>query len=193
MNEKSFKTQLTEWRMKSRDAIVPSSALVLLYGQKEKTKIIQVQHEEALYSCVKGLEDPSDDLYNKLTQELKYTDLQVLEYIQEVYEDYLKDIRKSIKKLQSTWSKSYSQDRANLIINILGYDSIVAICDLVNDRLVPIELILQSVFQVHSEYGDHRRKKDKSEVYIDPRVLKAYNDHKENSSRTVIHTKNPAT
>ncbi len=193
MDEISFKTLLSEWRMKSRDVIIPTSGLVLLYGQKHKVKIIPTRHEDLIYTCVKRLEDPSDELYNKLTQKLGYDNLQVLKYIQDIYESYLIDIRKSIRKLQSEWSRSFCQGRANKIIGILGYDNILPICDLVNDRLVPIELVLKVTFNIDSKYGDHRRKKDKSEVYIDPRVQKFINDRKEFNSRTVIHPRKSQT
>lgn len=178
MNEKSFRQQLNSYRMKVRDVIVPTSAEILLYGHKEKVKIIHEDHEELIYACVKKLENPSDELYEKLTQTLGYSDLQVLEYLQNIYEGYLKDIRKAIINIQKDWSKNFCQYRATKIIEELKYNDIVPICDLVNDRLVPIELILKNVFNVDSNYGDHRRKKDKSEVYIDPRVLKYVKDKK---------------
>jgi len=197
MNEESFKQQLISCHMKVRDAIVPTSAQILLYGHTEKIRIVHPTHEELIYACIKSLEDPSDELYQKLTQTLGYTDLQVLEYLQNIYEAYLKDIRKAIIGVQKDWSKNFCQYRANQVIEKLRYTDIVPICDLVNERLVPIELILKVVFDIDSQYGDHRRKKDKTEVYIDPRVLKYITDKKtrdtEYASRTVIHQKTPAT
>jgi len=188
MDEILFLKQMREWNMKPRDATVPTSAAIILYGQLEKTKVIRKEHEHLIYACVKDLE-VSDTLYKKLTQEMKYDDVQVLKFVQDTYEQYLKDIRKRILSLQKLWSKNWCQFRATQVIHILKYEDLLPICDLAHDRLVPIELVLKVVFDIKSEYGDHRRKKSKAEVTIDPRVLKVYNEQKEFNSRTIVHKK----
>jgi len=188
MNEFEFKKQLFDWRISEKATIIPTTAEILLYGQHNKTRIISKEHQHLIYECIKPLEIP-DDLYKRLSEEMKLTDPQILKFVQKTYEQKLRDIRKSILKIQRDWSKNWCQYRAKKVIKILEYDDVYAICDLANHRIVPIELILKMVFNVLSKYGQHRRIKSKEEVYMDPRVLKTWNEMKEYASRTIIYPK----
>ncbi len=188
MNEIEFKQQLFKWQIREKAFIIPTSAEILLYGHHDKTKIISKEHQYLIYECIKPLEIP-DDLYKRLAEEMKLTDPQILKFVQKTYEQKLKDIRKSILKIQRDWSRNFLHYRARKIIKHLEYDDIYALCDLANYRIVPIELILKMVFNVKSNYGDYRRKKDKEEVHVDPRTLKIWLDRKEYASRTIIHSK----
>ena len=189
MNEIDFKAQLAKWQIRVRDAIVPTTTSIVLFGHKAKTKIITKEHEHLVYSCLRPLESPTDEVYKDLTERLKYNDAEVLKFIQEPYEQYLKSVKRQITVLQKEWSRNYCQFRAMQVMNVLEYDNIIAICDMSDNRLVPIELVLKTVFGISSEYGEHRRVKDKTEVYIDPRVLARYNAIKEDRSRTTVHGK----
>ena len=186
MDENLFKQQLINWRMNVRDAIVPTSGRIKLYGQEQKTKIIQSKHEHLVYACIKHFEC-SDELYKKLTDTMHLNDNEVLAFLHKEYNQYLKDIRKRIIKLQRQWSKSFAQKRAKLVIQTLEYENVFHICDLTIERIVPIELILNLVFSTTSNYGDHRRIKEKNEIYMDPRVLHAYNELKRLRSTTIVH------
>ena len=186
MDEKTFKQQLIDWRLNVRDAIIPTSGGIRLYSQSKKTKIIPGKHEYLIYACVKPFQC-SDELYIKLKDTMHLNDDEVLAFLHAEYDQHLKDIRKQIIKLQRTWSKSFAQTRAKLVIQILEYDNVYHICDLAIERIVPIELILKSVFQVTSKYGDHRRVKEKNEIYMDPRVIKAYHELLRLRSTTIVH------
>jgi len=188
MNEIEFRKQLFDWKITERTTIIPTTAEIRLYGQKLKTKIILKEHQYLIYKCIEPLEIP-DDLYKRLSEEMKLTDFQILKFVQKTYQQKLMDIRKSILKIQRDWSRNWCRYRAKRIINDLKYDDIYAICDLANHRIVPIELILKIVFDVSSKYGEYRRIKDKEEVYMDSRVLATWNEMKEYASRTIIHPK----
>lgn len=178
MDEINFRQKLVDWRMTVRTAIVPTTACVRLYGQTDKTSIIPSKHEHLIYTCLKTLEI-SDELYKKLSNEMKLSDDKVLKFVHKTYEQYLKDIRRNIIKLQKQWSKNYAHFRAKQVITKLKYENIYHICDLSNERIVPIELILKVLFDITSTYGEHRRIKDKEEIYMDPRVLQLYNNRKD--------------
>ena len=186
MDEISFKSQLFKWRMNVRDAIIPTSGKIKLYGEGTKTKIISKDHEYLIYACVKPLKI-EDELYNKLSEQMKMNDTQILEFVHAEHDQYLKDIRKQIITIQRAWSRGFSQYRARQVIQILGYENIYHICDLAIQRIVPIEILLHQVFNISSTYGDHRRIKDKVEVYMDPRVLKTYTELKRLKSTTIVH------
>lgn len=183
MNELNFRQQLYDWKVIVRNAIIPTTVDIKLYGHVNKTRIIKPDHEHLIYSGIKPLEI-SDKLYQQLTTgESKLTDTEILKFIHKTYIEYLVDIRKRILKLQKDWSKNYAHFRAKKVITLLKYENIYHICDLVNNRIVPIELILKTIFNIDSKYGDHRRVKEKSEVFIDPRVLQMYNDRKDEDKR----------
>lgn len=188
MNELEFRQQLFGWNIRERTAIIPTSPEILLYGQTSKTKVISKEHQHLIYACVKPLEI-SDELYKNLSEQMKLSDIEVLKFVQKTYEQYLKDIRVEILSFQRLWSRNFVHYRATKVIKVLQYNDIYAICDLANQRILPIELILKTVFDVSSNYGDHRRKKSKEEIRIDPWVLQTWTDMKEYASRTIIHPK----
>lgn len=177
MNEFDFRQRLYGWSIDVTSALVPTSAEIRLYGQESKTKIIPEEHEHLIYDCIKPLEI-SDELYKKLSENMKMTDPQILRFVHKTYCQNLKDIRKSILKLQKEWSRNYAHFRAKQLMKNLEYEDVYHICDLDNQRIVPIELILKIIFDISSKYGDHRRIKNKSEIYVDPRVMQAYEDIK---------------
>ncbi len=186
MDELSFRKQLFDWNMNVRDTIIPTSGGFVLYGNVIKTKIVSKDQEYLIYACIKHLKI-SDDLYNKLSNQMKMDDIAILKFVQDEYDQYLKDIRRQIIMCQRRWSRSFAQARAYKIMEILDYENIYHICDLVYNRIIPIELILKSVFNVSSNYGDHRRTKEKSEIQIDSRVLKAYNEKMKLKASTIVH------
>lgn len=188
MDENEFIEKLSYWQIKERPAIIPTSGKVLLYGDHQTNKIVLPQHEYLIYACVDSMK-MSDELFKELTEKKKFTELQCLQYVQENYMLYLKSIKKKIVKIQKAWSKNFCHNRAKMIFNHLDYKDVYFVCDLVNDRLVPIELILRIVFDKSSKYGDHREFKKREDVYVDPRVLKVYKELQEYNSRTTIHPK----
>jgi len=154
----------------------------MLYGQKSKTRIVKKEHEYLIYMNIKLMEI-SDGLYKQLTTgDTKLTDPQVLKFVQKNYIVYLRSTRREILLLQREWSRNFAHFRAKMIIKHLEYKDIYPICDLVNERIVPIELILKSVFSVSSKYGDHRRIKKHEEIFVDPRVLQLY-EHRKDADR----------
>jgi len=179
MNEFEFRQKLHEWQIDVKGAMLPTSAEVLLYGQRHKTRIISEIHEHAIYGNIKPLEI-TDELYHRLQDTMKLDDRQILKFIHKGYIQYLRDIRKKIVELQKSWSRNYCQFRAKQVIAALRYDDIYHICDLADQRIVPIELVLKLVFNVNSFYGEFRRVKDKSEIFVDPRVLQTFKYIKDN-------------
>ncbi len=182
MNERDFMQKLVEWNIGVKAQWVPTTAEITLYGQTGKTRIIPGIHEHLIYECIKELEI-SDELYNSLSEKMKLSDPQILNQVSKTYCQYLKDIRRQLVMLQKMWSRNFAHYRANQLITHLKYDDIWYICDLNNQRIVPIELVLQMIFKKSSSYGDHRRKKQHSEIEIDPRVMHTYNIRKENAQR----------
>ncbi len=179
MNENDFRNQLWSWNIAVKSSMVPTALEFLLYGQQLKSRIIKKDHEHLIYRNIKALEI-SDELYKKLSQgEMKLTDPQVLRFVQKTYIEYLKGTRREILQLQREWSRNFAHFRAKMIIKHLAYKDIYPLCDLVNERIVPIELILKAVFQVSSKYGDHRRIKKHEEIFIDQRVLQLYEHRKD--------------
>lgn len=169
--------QLLSWQMNLRDAIVPTSQTTKLYGQTTRIKIVTPEHEHVIYDNLDKM-TISDSLYKELKEAQKMTPNQILSYIQNIYEGYLKGVKKQLRKLQGEWSRSFAQRRASIIIRELGFEDIYQVCDLVNERRVPIELILKRLFNKKCNYGDHRKLKDKSEITVDFRVLQVVKDLK---------------
>lgn len=185
MDEFEFRKQLFDWNIVEKSTIIPTSAEILLFGQHIKKRVIPEKHQHLIYAHIKPLEI-SDELYKDLSEKMKLTDDKILIMVQKTYLQYLKNTRKRILSLQREWNRNYAQFRATKAIKILKYNDIYAICDLSNERIVPIELILKIVFNVSSNYGDHRRIKEKEEVFMDPRVLATWNYLKEHASRTTV-------
>ena len=185
MNEFEFRKQLFNWKIVEKNSMIPTSAEILLYGQHIKKKVISEKHQHLVYAHIKPLEI-SDELYKHLSETVKLTDDKILIMVQKTYLQYLKNTRKQILSLQREWNRNYAQFRANKVIRNLEYKDIYAICDLVHERIVPIELILKIVFDISSKYGDHRRIKEKEEIFMDPRVLETWNYIKEHASRTIV-------
>lgn len=177
MDELGFKHQLAKWLIRERVTIIPTSNEVRLYGQQHKTRIISKEHEHLIYASIKDLEI-NEDLYKQLSEQQHLTDHQCLVFVQKTYEEYLKGIRTSIRQLQSSWSRNFCQFRATQVITHLEYSDIYEICDLVDQRIVPIELVLKVIFDVNTKYGEHRRIKQHDEVHVDERVLRRFNDLK---------------
>jgi len=169
MDENEFMKLLTSYSMRIRDTIVPTRSFVTLYGESEMQPIIQGTNEEIFYSYVKPM-TISDEEYNQLIQTGK-NDADIIFKLQSEYEDYLKVLRRKILQFQSMWSKNFANGRARIIMHTLEWYNIYHICDLVNSRLVPIELILKECFGIQSYYGQFRTKKAKNEIYVDPRLL----------------------
>ncbi len=179
MDEIEFRNKMYSWNIAVKSTMVPTALEFLLYGQTSKTLIIKREHEHLIYQNIKPLEI-SDQLYKKLSQgEMKLTDPQVLKFVQKTYIEYLKGTRREILQLQREWSRNFAHFRAKMIMKHLEYKDIYPLCDLVNERIVPIELILKSVFSVSSNYGDHRRIKKHEEIFVDPRVLQLYEHRKD--------------
>ncbi len=187
MDQITFKQKLYDWQMNVRDTIIPTSATIKLYGQNHKTRVIPVKQEHLIYDNIRKLGQIEDSLYNRLSVEMKMSDAQILKFVQDDYDKYLKGIRKQIIMLQRNWNKFFAQKRAKQIMSVLKYENIYHVCDLSNERLIPIEIILKIVFSIESKYGDHRRIKEKSEVYMDTRVLHAYNEILRLRSTTIVH------
>lgn len=177
MDENDFKTRLIEWLINPKDSFIPTTPVIKLYGEPGKIKIIKHEHEHLIYENIKPME-MSDELYTKLKERMGMNDSDVLKFIQGTYKQYLKGIRKQISDMQKGWSKIWAHQRANIVMNKLNYTDVYQICDLCNDRRIPIEIILKVVFNKNSKYGDYRRIKQKSEIYVDPRILKAIADKK---------------
>ena len=189
MNENDFRTQMWKWNIAVKSSMVPTALEFLLYGQTSKSRIIKTEHEPLVYQHIKLLEI-SDELYKKLTTgEMKLTDPQVLKFVQKTYIEYLKGTRREILQLQREWSRNFAHFRAKIVIKHLDYENIYEICDLVNERIVPIELILKSVFQVSSRYGDHRRIKKHEEIFVDPRVIQLYEHRKDVNKKHAEYVK----
>ena len=170
MKESDFIEQITHYQLKVRDVIIPTTSSILLYGHQEKTKIIIPAHHEHFYSLIKKME-----LTDERQEELKnlgQSDSQILSTVQVEYDSYLKEIRKQIIALQKSWSNSWTQQRAGFLIDYLKYRNIFHICDLVIQRNVPYELILELIFDVQSTYGQYRTQTPKADIYVDPRVQK---------------------
>ncbi len=184
MDQFDFRQKLLSWGMNARNPIIPTIGEIKLYGHHRKTKIISPDQEHLIYACIKPFEI-SQELFDSLHTKLKMTDVDILHYCQKIYEHYLKATRRQILSLQKDWSRNFAQFRAKQIIRNLAYDDIYNICDLANDRIVPIELILKKVFEVTTKYGDHRRMKSKDEVYVDPRVMEVYKDLKQKTARLI--------
>ncbi len=168
MNESDFIIQITHYQLKVRDVIIPTTAKILLYGNREKTRIIIPEHHEHFYSLIKKMEltdERQEDLHN-----LGQSDTQILITIQDEYDSYIKEIRKQIIALQKSWSNGWTQQRAGFLIDYLNYRNIFHICDLVIQRNVPYELILELVFNIKSTYGQFRTETPKKDIYVDPRV-----------------------
>lgn len=182
MDENDFRQKLIDWGISVKSSFVPTTASIRLYGHTEKTFIVSKDNQHLIYDNIKPME-LSDELYKKLSENMKMNDIQILKFVQKSYVQYLKDTRKQIVMIQKDWSRNFAHYRARVVIEKLGYDNIYHICDLTNSRVVPIEILLKIMFDVYSKYGEHRRIKDKSEVYIDPRVLRAYNNHLEEKQR----------
>jgi len=170
MNEIDFIEQITHYGLKVRDVIIPTSAVILLYGDKQKTKIIKTEHHEHFYSLVKKLEI-SDSRMTHLRNN-GMTDIEILNTVRSEYDAYLKELRRQIISLQKSWSDSYAQQRAKYIIDYLGYRNIYWICELVVQRNVPYELVLELIFETKSIYGQFRTPKPKKDIYVDPRIKK---------------------
>ena len=170
MNETDFVAKITHYGLKVRDVIIPTSASILLYGNKEKTKIIVPEHHEHFYGLIKPME-LSDERQADL-EKLGKSDLQILKIVQDEYDTYIKSIRKKVMSLQKSWSDSFAQQRASYLIDYLHYDNIYHVCDLVVQRNVPYELILELVFDVKSIYGEFRSETPHKDIYVDPRIRK---------------------
>ena len=189
MDETMFRQKLIDWGISPKDTILPTTAEYKLYGEERKRKIIPKEHESLIYTNIKDLEI-SDELYEKLSKGMGMTDPQVLGFIHKTYIMHLKELRKRVINLQKDWSRNFAHFRAHQVISNLNYDNIYHICDLVNQRLVPIELVLKIIFNIDSKYGDHRRIKDKTEIFVDARVLRIYNDKKSEEQRLLVGTQN---
>lgn len=172
MNENDFREHVTHYRLKDRDTIIPTTASILLLGHQRKTRIIEEQHHEHFYSLVKDIKSFLPDERLAELRKQKLDDDEILDLVTEEYDAYLKDLRKQIIALQKSWSKSYAHERAGYLIDYLGYTNIYHICDLVVQRNVPYELILELIFNVKSTYGEFRTPTPKEDIYIDPRIKK---------------------
>ena len=170
MNEVDFIEEMTHYGLKIRDVIIPTSASILLYGDKEKTRIIDTKQHEHFYSLIKTIQDSLPDERLAQLQKIGKSDMQIIVIIQSEYDSYLKDTRRKIMSLQKSWSDSFAQQRARYIIDYLKYRNIFHICDLVNQRSVPYELILDLIFEIKSKYGEFRTETPRDEIYVDPRI-----------------------
>lgn len=168
MIETDFVEQITHYGLKVRETIIPTSASILLYGNKEKTKIIFPEHHEHFYSLIKSME-LTDERQRNL-ESLGKSEMQILKIVQDEYDQYIKDIKKQIITLQKSWSNSRAHERAGYLIDYLKYRSIYHICDLVIQRNVPYELILELIFEIKSIYGQFRSETSHDKIYVDPRI-----------------------
>ena len=68
----------------------------------------------------------------------------------------VKEIRKTVRKLQGTWKRSWGRQRGQMISKALGIGNVIHLRHLENMQRVPIELILCQLGK-KTNYGDIRK------------------------------------
>ncbi len=158
MNENDFRDKLQKWGMKYREVIVPSA--IIVQDRSKVMKIFTDKEEEFFYEYVPMLKIDDKD-YERYKAD-GFSDKKILGIIRRNYDNELKRLKKRIRKAQKKWSDSFVHERAQMLIDYLGYKNVWILTEMTKLKCIPIELVLSACMNYKVKYSIFRNIKEKN-------------------------------